>query len=327
MVREIDAWGASRRHYTKPAFRDALASGQGWDRALKQIAPQCYSTVDRTVKLWNQKIRNQLSAEIGFQLRGRHVPVQVVDGMPVPLSKVLGLDDGLAVLVLNQSLLRSVVEGTRFMSSVWENVSDSHGSAVGPARRSEVVRTGETAQAWLELAKRHDLVQELRRIDEDVLGAYFFHKPEVKIYWLAIGIFAALLGVSIEALTFVVLAHELAHAYTHLGSDIDGYVWPTRRFASTDVAIIEGLAQFYAEVVCGNLNAQVPEAVPAFEALLERQNEIYATHRNWVRKDDRNSGEIVRVSLLECRRSGRTMHREDFAETVRKRRHEITVKQ
>ena len=327
MVREIDAWGDPGRHYTKPAFPDAISSSQRWEHAVKQIAPQCHATVERTVKLWNQKIRNQLSAEIGFQLKGRHVPVQVVDGLPAPLSQILGQDDRLAVLLLNQSLLRSVVEGTRFMSSVWEDVSDPDGNPVGPAQQSEVERVGETAQAWLDLAKRHDLVQALRQINEDVLGAYFFFRPEVKIYWLAIGIFAALFGVSIEALTFVVLAHELAHAYTHLGSDIDGYDWPTRRFASTDVAIIEGLAQFYTEVVCGNLNAQMPEAVPAFEILLKRQNDIYATHRHWVKKDDRNSGEIVRVSLVECRRSGRTMHRKDFAETVKKRRHEITGSQ
>lgn len=327
MVKEIDAWGDSSRHYSKPEFQDAFASSQRWEHAVKQIAPQCHATVERTVKLWNQKIRNQLSAEIGFQLRGRPVPVQVVDGLPVPLLQILARDDGLAILVLNQSLLRSVVEGTRFMSSVWEDVGDLDGNLVGPAQRSEVERVGDTAQAWLNLAKSHDLVQALRQINEDVLGAYFFHKPEVKIYWLAIGIFAALFGVSIEALTFVVLAHELAHAYTHLGSDIDGYNWTTTRFASTDVAIIEGLAQFYTEVVCGNLNAQMPEAVPVFETLLKRQNEIYATHRNWVKKDDRNSGEIVRVSLVECRRSGRTMHREDFAETVKKRRHEITGSQ
>ena len=34
-------------------------------------------------------------------------------------------------------------------------------------------------------------------------------------------------GFDVEALTYVVLAHELAHAYTHLGRDIDGNAWDT----------------------------------------------------------------------------------------------------
>lgn len=163
----------------------------------------------------------------------------------------------------------------------------------------------------------------LRKIREDVLGAYFVRQREVRVYWQAIGVFAALYEVEVEPLTVVVLAHELAHAYTHLGFDIDGFDWPTKRFVSTDIAIVEGLAQFYAEVVCKNLEAQIPEAITAFRVLLTEQNEVYRTHRAWVDEDDRNSGEIVRVSLLECRRSGRTMHRKDFAETVARRRHEI----
>lgn len=324
MPRKIDAWGSPHRHYSQSVSERPLARSLRLEQAVKRVSPQCRATVERSVKLWNQKIRNQLTSEIGFQLKGRHVPIRIDDGLPALLPDLLGHDDTLVDLILNQSLLLGVVEGTRFMDSLWEDVKRIYGGKVGLASRPEIVRVGHTAQAWLDLAKRHDLVEALREINEDVLGAYFFHKPEIRIYWVAIGIFAALLSVPVEALTFVVLSHELAHAYTHLGADIDDFVWPTRRFAETDVAIVEGLAQFYTEVVCANLSSQMPRAQSTFDELLGKQHAIYSTHRDWVKKDDHNSGEIVRVSLVECRRSGKDMHRIEFADIVKQRRREIT---
>jgi hypothetical protein len=64
-----------------------------------------------------------------------------------------------------------------------------------------------------------------------VLGAYFFRIPQIRLYWVVIGIAARTLGVAVEALTIVVLAHELARAYTHLGRDIDNERWDTGHFA------------------------------------------------------------------------------------------------
>lgn len=325
MAEEIDAWGAPHRHYADPVLNpDRGYLNERWERTVEAVAPDSKEAVTRAVKAWNQRVRNQLSAEIGFQLKGRQVPVRVVDGLPAPLSDVLEPAYGFAEIVLNQPLLRSVVVGTRFMESARDSIRGSAGEVVGPAHPSEIRRVRETAEAWLELVKDHDLNRALRRISEDVLGAYYFHRAEIGIFWMAIGLFSALYGIPVDALTVVVLAHELAHAYTHLGLDIDDFDWPTPEFASTDIAILEGLAQFYAEVVCKNLAAgQMPEAVEAFRRLLAHQNEIYHTHRTWVEEDDRNSGEIVRVSLVECRRSRRTMGRKEFAETVEKRRREI----
>jgi hypothetical protein len=39
----------------------------------------------------------------------------------------------------------------------------------------------------------------------------------------------------------VVLAHELAHAYTQLGADIDGRRWAAPSFAKAETALKEGL--------------------------------------------------------------------------------------
>lgn len=68
------------------------------------------------------------------------------------------------------------------------------------------------------------------------------NRGSIEVYWAVIGLVAALLDVRIEDLTTVVLTHELAHAYTHLGYDIDGANWPGQCFAKTESVLKEGLA-------------------------------------------------------------------------------------
>ena len=79
-----------------------------------------------------------------------------------------------------------------------------------------------------------ELLKKIGAIEQDILGAYFFRIPEVRLYWMVIGLIAGALQVSVEALTFVVAAHELGHAYTHLGRDIDGRRWDVDVFSRTD---------------------------------------------------------------------------------------------
>jgi hypothetical protein len=62
----------------------------------------------------------------------------------------------------------------------------------------------------------------------------------VELFWGVIGLVSRLLGVSVEGLTVKVLAHELAHAYTHVGADADGRRWGTTAFQRTDRALLEG---------------------------------------------------------------------------------------
>ena len=134
LARRIDAWGDPGRYYADPnANSDAdPILDKGWERTVEAVAPKCSDTVARSVQLWNQKIRNQLTNEMGFQLRRRHVPVRIHDGLPIPLRDILGRVGGLEPIVLNQSLLRSIVAGTRFMETVRPHVTDPAGRIVGP---------------------------------------------------------------------------------------------------------------------------------------------------------------------------------------------------
>ena len=143
-------------------------------------------------------------------------------------------------------------------------------------------------------------------INEDVLGAYFFRVPKIQIYWIVIGIVARLLKVSVETLTVVVLAHELAHAYTHRGFDIDGQRWDTSGFAHSDLEVVEGLAQYFTDAVFQKLARSWPAPLATFETLRSAQSRVYRAYREWIRHDDPQGGEIVRVSMIACRRKGRT---------------------
>lgn len=324
MTKNIDAWGDPRRHYavTDPD-EIGLRSNERWEDMVETVVPDCRGAVKRTVSQWNRKIRIQLSNEIGFQPKGHTIQVEVVDGLPAPFSAILDNASGLEALLLNQGQLKSVVAGTQFMASEREKVRSKDGKIAGPASPDEIENVRKTAEAWLKLASDNDLGKGLAEIDEDMLGAYYPYFNKVVIYWSAIGAYAALYDVPVEALTFVVLSHELAHAYTHVGLDIDGHFWPTKLFKSTDMAIVEGLAQFYTEAVCKSFAEKMPAAYTTFEGMMKQQHEIYRTHRQWIQEDDGHCGEVVRVSLVECRRSKKPMHPDDFAEILNKRRNEI----
>lgn len=143
----------------------------------------------------------------------------------------------------------------------------------------------------------------IRGIDIDILGAYFFRKSTVRLYWKVIGLFAGLLEVAIQDLTVVVLIHELAHAYSHVGRDIDGKQWETGLFAETDADIVEGIAQFYTWVVSDKLSDRAPGVKNAFEALLSKQGGPYVANCGWI-EDTARIGEVMRDCLIETRSNG-----------------------
>ena len=173
------------------------------------------------------------------------------------------------------------------------------------ATREEIKKVQEFATYLLKCIENHDKSKWILEIDEDVLGAYFFRVPEIRLYWIVIGVYSQILQIPIESLTVVVLIHELAHAYTHLGYDIDNRDWSTEGFAQSDVYLVEGLAQFYTKVVCEQIKQRLPTALNAFEKLLEGQSDVYKEHKNWLaEKDSKHVGETIRISMLDCRSKG-----------------------
>jgi hypothetical protein len=134
---------------------------------------------------------------------------------------------------------------------------------------------------------------------EDQVGASLPASSSIDLYWAVIGLIARDQALTIEAVTAVVLVHELSHAYTHLGFDIDGYRWSTTAFMKSERSLIEGLAQYYTALACQYVSRASPTILQAYERILEHQSGPYVVHTRWLR--DFNPEE-VRLALLDVRR-------------------------
>lgn len=181
------------------------------------------------------------------------------------------------------------------------------------AQRYEVaLRQG--SQLAVELAThaaRAELLKKIVSIEQDILGVYrpignlFPDKGRIELYWVVIGATAKLLGVSIEGLTVAVLAHELAHAFVHVGLDSDRKRWEDG-FWECDHAIHEAIAQYYTHRTVQAFRDEHQYDAPwvAYKALLEIQKQnratLYVNHLAWV---DTFSLEVIRDAILALRRA------------------------
>lgn len=123
----------------------------------------------------------------------------------------------------------------------------------------------------------------------------------IELYWGVIALVAMSVGAPVEAMAAVVLTHELAHAYTHQGFDIDGQAWGNAAFAKTERAVKEGLAQYYTARIAGQFDGRIARLRETFERLLEEQPDVYRAHERWLHEA---SPEAVRTALVLCRPRG-----------------------
>lgn len=305
-------WGDA--YYGQNIGPDAdSSSARYWIEQLEHYQPDLKQRVQRTVDQWNLIVRDQLCNETALRLsiekesennrpeqKATQIPIKVVDGLPLPLIDVLRRYSEQAPTLLNEKAFTDTVKG---LDIAIEQFSALETLCPNRISQSDLGNASDWFQQILERLKNFDIKHQLKELNEDFLGAYFFNVPRVEVYWAAIGIYAQLYSISIEGLCLVVLAHELAHAYTHCGKDIDGTTWKTKDFSDADVHIVEGLAQFYTKTVCEKLAARFPAALEAYQALLQTQSPVYTEHEHWI-KDHPHLKEAVRFSMIQCRSKG-----------------------
>ena len=306
---EIDAFGGSDRYYASESPNGpGVAFGacaQDLREVLIQYDHDLPSKVERAFTQWNGILRDYLRNETGLRLSvgddKRAVPVRIDSGLPLPFNDVLEefRDRRIWGLYLRRQTISSATEGLKLVEADYEPLARwlDDGS---PALQGDVVRTRQLFEKLGKRLRALQLVKKAGAIQQDILGAYFFRISEVRLYWMVIGLIAGALQVSVEALTFVVAAHELAHAYTHLGRDIDGRRWDTDAFARADAYIVEGIAQFYTRMLCEKIHDRFPEAQAAYNALLGIQTGAYLVHEAWGGTQE-STGEVVRFALIETR--------------------------
>jgi hypothetical protein len=300
------AFGHPDRHYSdgvpRVPGRERSETDDQLSRLLKDLDPKLEERVNRAFRQWNQVLRDYLRTEMAFRLTvgddAQAVPFRIVQGLPVPLRKVVqGLEERTLKLLLRLPLLETTAAGLEFLDKQ---------NAVADA---SIPRAAYFIRELLKGLHSIDLQKRLSEIHEDVFGAYFYRVPEIHIYWMAIGLACTTLKVDVESLTVVVVLHELAHAYSHLGRDIDSNRWDVESFAHADLRIVEGIAQFYTSVICEKMKERYPAALSSYQALLNIQSGPYVVHKDWVKAPGNNTvspraGEVVRASMVECRTRG-----------------------
>ena len=286
------------------------------ERVPKEVESRVRAARDRA----RSALRDAIRAECRLAMRtdaddtgaAAQVPIEVSPGYPEALRDVTFPDELLHVLLLSR-FRRSLAEaasGTEGLLQLHDALvklpNGDDWTQIDPA---EISNTGRWALEMLRRLEAHDPVGKVLAVNEDILGAYIYradvkdefatNTARIALYWCVIGLVSEWLGCSVEDLTVVVMARELAHAYTQLGADIDGRRWPSHHFGKAETDLKEGLAQFYTLRALQRLQSRFPGAIGAFDALLVTQPGPYHTHEPWV---ERYSPEAVRQAMLEVRR-------------------------
>ena len=284
---------------------------------LRLAGDGCEEAVETAYRRWRQQIREMIRYLTGLKLGNRrdaggeqfNVPVRMVDGLPAqlqslevetPLSEEESAIEQIGVWGRDLSALQTVTE------RLWPLVLGLQSIRGWEGRAKDYRNVIERAEAMLKellaYAQKAELLKKISAIQQDILGIYLSDRfgERIEIYWLVIGATARLLGVEVEGLTITVLAHEMAHAYTHLGVDIDGKRWDPG-FWNCDRGIGEGIAQYYTQKTVEELTRRgyrSPEI--AYKRLLSCQSGPYKVHCKWIDDFDYTT-EVLRTGLLALR--------------------------
>lgn len=248
---------------------------------------------------------------------GASLPVTVLPGYPAPLRNIELPDDFVLGLLLgsNRTAIEHARSGTEGLLKLQAQMAaDPRWANLVSATEVQVRATFDWAGALLALLQQSDPMSTLLQVEKDVLGTYQItfnetlpmfgdeyatNQATISLYWGVIGLFAKWMDCNVEDLTIMVLTHELAHAYTQLGADSEGKRWPASEFAKVDVALAEGLAQYYTDRALTRLGAKYAKAHEIFVRLQTYQSAAYRAHEGW---SDRYTSEAVRLAILEARR-------------------------
>ncbi|WP_320112293.1 hypothetical protein [Draconibacterium orientale] len=148
----------------------------------------------------------------------------------------------------------------------------------------------------------------LKTNNKDIFGSYFLNDNHIEIYVFPIKLFCFLHGLDDNTFFVMVLAHELAHGYNHIGFDKDNRLWDS--FRETDDYVAEGLAQYYTSKFIESYLHKDPKLKEVFESLLKFQPEPYNAFKDWDLSMEQMYG-----AFIDARRNNVTGYSE-FAERM-----------
>lgn len=245
------------------------------------------------------------------------IPIKVVDRVPLSLLELFDkFDDNHIELLLHYRRMKSAARELEFNINRYSTFTDYH------QKSTSINELNQSISHLNKLIKEVEdcgILEAIQKLGPDLLGAYFLQDNRVELYWLCIGLCNILHDLPIEDFTLVVLIHELAHGYTHIGFDKDGNYWDTEHFSHCDLKIVEGFAQFYTEMLCRDYFNQ---ATAAFNALLSKQSTEYTDYKKWFDEKEPDKYEKARRILLKTRKNKITNY-DEFRHYLEKIREEF----
>jgi hypothetical protein len=289
---------------------------------LKRLPDDTEERVYLAYRRINNEVREAVRRETGLVLhrqnvdsRERKVSVSVVQGIPTVLQNMSFDNDLILTISPFRRELEMIRNGIKGVEPLIKKLSQSvEGKALISGDDVHINQTNALVIRLLKLLDVERSVEKILEINEDVLGTYIYKIPprsahydsstcnsaRIELYWGVIGLIAGMLAVEIEPLTAVVLIHEIAHAYTHLGADIDGERWGSINFSNSKRALKEGLAQYYTYLISKRIDNKIMGTYKAYELLLKEQPRDYHSHEGII---DEYKPEEIRLALIKVRRS------------------------
>lgn len=284
------------------------------EERVRRVRDQMRATVQDALRS-ECRLVMRTAEELAEHRQGGQVPVEIAPGHPAVLDRLILPED--MDIALRLARYRPALEQARFgvtglleLHRELQRVGNNVFSHLITER--ELKSSADWATTLLAFLALHDPLNKVLGVSEDFLGVYRYglldpdadeyavNRATILLYWGVIGLVADWIPCAIEDLTLVVLTHELAHAYTQLGADIDGRRWPVRAFHSAEPSLKEGLAQYYTERVLKRLEHRNRGAYKVYEEMLPRQPVDYQGHKLWAND---SSSEAVRRAMLEVRRA------------------------
>ena len=284
------------------------------------VEPSQYKLVETTMQKWSPQVRSFMRFETGMKLAvaGKQHTVQITVKNYVPKSfdpiiNLLNMVNWL--LAEKRPLFLNLKAGTNMLVEYFNRNPNAKRQLGLHDDEIQIPSDflGVLAKILDKLPRWEiEMMALFRKINEDVMGEYRPHSKAIALHWIPIALIARGIEVSIEDLTLVVLAHEVAHAYTHVGMDIGGSWWETEAFIKTDRAVTEGLAQYFTFVFLAKhaKTESAPGPLAAYRKLLEHQGPDYHTHLAWIDDHDDDDdvslppSEAIRLALLDGRIRG-----------------------
>jgi hypothetical protein len=144
---------------------------------LRKHMPDAEQRIKRTIEQWNQIIRNAIIAETGLRLsvgdEQQQVPVRIQPGMPTPFADLaIQIEPELWELLFNQHLLSVTQTGLQLLL---DNRATLRSYTRNGFSDKDIEHVQELLQAILAELEKRNFAAQFMAIDQDVLGAYFFH--------------------------------------------------------------------------------------------------------------------------------------------------------